>query len=58
MAKEAITKALDDCKLSYDKVEQACVGYVFGKYSNSKGLENIYNQIIKFLLLFSIIKYF
>ncbi|XP_076440938.1 sterol carrier protein 2-like [Babylonia areolata] len=30
MAKEAGTKALQDAGLSYDKVEQACCGYVYG----------------------------
>jgi acetyl-CoA acyltransferase len=31
MAKEAITNALDDSKLPYDAIEQACVGYVYGE---------------------------
>ena len=26
------TKALEDAGLSYDAIEQACVGYVYGKY--------------------------
>lgn len=30
LAKEAVTKALQDAKISYDKVQQACVGYVYG----------------------------
>ncbi|XP_017885836.1 non-specific lipid-transfer protein [Ceratina calcarata] len=30
MAKEAVTKALQDAKISYDKVKAACVGYVYG----------------------------
>lgn len=30
MAKEAVGKALKDAKLTYDKVEQAAVGYVYG----------------------------
>ncbi|CAL7935850.1 unnamed protein product [Xylocopa violacea] len=30
MAKEAVTKALQDAKLSYDNVKAACVGYVYG----------------------------
>lgn len=30
MAKEAGTKALEDAGLSYDAIEQACVGYVYG----------------------------
>jgi hypothetical protein len=30
MAKEAVTKALLDCGLSYDKIEQAAVGYCYG----------------------------
>lgn len=31
-AKEAVTKALQDCKLTINDVQQACVGYVYGKY--------------------------
>ncbi|KAK6196224.1 hypothetical protein SNE40_001489 [Patella caerulea] len=30
MAKEAGTKALNDAGISYEKIQQACVGYVFG----------------------------
>ncbi|KAL3869512.1 hypothetical protein ACJMK2_042183 [Sinanodonta woodiana] len=30
MAKEAGTKALQDAGITYDKIEQACVGYVYG----------------------------
>ncbi len=30
MAREAGTKALEDARISYDQVEQACVGYCFG----------------------------
>lgn len=30
MAKEAGTKALEDAGITYDEVEQACVGYVYG----------------------------
>lgn len=30
MAKEAVTKALQDAKITYDKVKAACVGYVYG----------------------------
>ncbi|XP_055948194.1 non-specific lipid-transfer protein-like 2 isoform X1 [Argiope bruennichi] len=30
LAKEAVVKALDDAKISYDLVQQACVGYVYG----------------------------
>lgn len=30
MAKEAITKALADAKISYNEVQQATVGYVYG----------------------------
>ncbi|KAK8739906.1 hypothetical protein OTU49_003259 [Cherax quadricarinatus] len=30
MAKEAVEKALNDAKVTYDKVEHACVGYVYG----------------------------
>src|SRR3954452_4108751 len=31
MAREAIQNALDDSKLPYDVIEQACVGYVYGE---------------------------
>ena len=27
----SVTKALADAGISYDKIEQACVGYVYGK---------------------------
>ncbi|XP_076764042.1 sterol carrier protein X-related thiolase [Xylocopa sonorina] len=30
MAKEAVTKALQDAKISYNNVKAACVGYVYG----------------------------
>jgi acetyl-CoA acetyltransferase len=30
MAKESGTKALEDADISYDQIEQACVGYVYG----------------------------
>ncbi|GFU16183.1 non-specific lipid-transfer protein [Nephila pilipes] len=30
LAKEAVTKALEDAKISYDLIQQACVGYVYG----------------------------
>jgi len=30
MAKEAGTKALEDAGISYEEVEQACVGYCYG----------------------------
>ncbi|XP_053989846.1 sterol carrier protein 2-like [Hylaeus volcanicus] len=30
MAKEAVTKALQDARISYDAVKAACVGYVYG----------------------------
>src|SRR4026207_559046 len=30
MAKESGTKALEDAGISFDQVEQACVGYVYG----------------------------
>lgn len=30
MAKEAVTKALRDARVSYDEVKAACVGYVYG----------------------------
>ena len=31
MGREAVTKALDDCKLPYSAVQQATVGFVYGK---------------------------
>jgi acetyl-CoA acyltransferase len=31
MAKEAIGKALEDARIPYEEVEQACVGYVYGE---------------------------
>lgn len=31
MAKEAVTKALSDAKIRVEDVNQACVGYVYGK---------------------------
>nr|CAD7413850.1 unnamed protein product [Timema cristinae] len=31
MAKEAVLKALDDAKLHHTDVQQACVGYVYGR---------------------------
>ena len=31
MAQEAVTKALLDCGLTYDAVEQAVVGYCYGE---------------------------
>lgn len=31
MMKESVTKALADAKIPYKDIEQACVGYVFGK---------------------------
>jgi sterol carrier protein 2 len=30
LANEAVTKALDDAKISYSKVKQAVVGYTYG----------------------------
>ncbi|XP_076649800.1 sterol carrier protein X-related thiolase [Halictus rubicundus] len=30
MAKEAVTKALQDARVSYDAIQAACVGYVYG----------------------------
>lgn len=31
MAKEAVTKALEDAHLNINDIQQACVGYVYGK---------------------------
>lgn len=30
LVKEAVVAALSDCRVPYEKVEQACVGYVYG----------------------------
>lgn len=30
MVKEAVTTALDDCKMKYSDIQQATVGYLFG----------------------------
>ncbi|KAL5016361.1 hypothetical protein ScPMuIL_005950 [Solemya velum] len=30
MARESVTKALEDAGITYDKINQACVGYVYG----------------------------
>jgi len=32
MAKEAVTKALNDAGLQISDIKQACVGYVYGTY--------------------------
>ena len=32
MAKEAVTKALNDSGLQISDIKQACVGYVYGMY--------------------------
>jgi len=40
MAQEAVRKALSDAKLSYNVVDQACVGYVYGTF--------VYNSNLKF----------
>ena len=32
MAKEAVTKALNDAGLQISDIKQACVGYVYGMY--------------------------
>jgi 3-oxoacyl-[acyl-carrier-protein] synthase III len=31
MGTEAVTKALKDAKITYDKIDQAAVGYVYGE---------------------------
>jgi acetyl-CoA acetyltransferase len=31
MAREAGSKALEDAEVSYDQVDQACVGYCYGE---------------------------
>jgi len=36
MAKEAGTKALQDAGVSYDKIEQACVGYCYGESTSGE----------------------
>ena len=32
MAKESVGKALEDAKVSYGDIQQAIVGYVYGKF--------------------------
>jgi len=32
MAKESVTKALNDARIDYKEIKQACVGYVYGNY--------------------------
>lgn len=47
MAKEAVGKALKDAKLTYDKVEQATVGYVYGKcYRSSYILSRQFREAV------------
>jgi acetyl-CoA acetyltransferase len=41
MAKEAGEKALADAGISYDEIEQACVGYCYGE--STSGQRAIYN---------------
>ncbi len=36
LAREAGTKALQDAGVSYDKIEQACVGYVYGESTSGE----------------------
>lgn len=36
MAAEAVTKALQDAKIDIHKVDQACVGYVYGNIPFNK----------------------
>lgn len=36
MVKEAVTTALDDCKLKYEDIQQATVGYLFGGTCNGQ----------------------
>lgn len=40
MAKEAVTKALNDAKVKYSDIKQACVGYVYG--DSTSGQRAIY----------------
>lgn len=34
MVQESVTKALNDANLNYDNINQAVVGYVYGKNQN------------------------
>ena len=34
----AVTKALQDAGIMFDEIEQACVGYVYGKIKNNRDL--------------------
>ena len=36
MVKEAVTAALNDCKVSYKEIEQAAVGYVYGESTSGQ----------------------
>jgi len=38
MVVESVTKALQDAKISIQKVDQACVGYVYGNNTKEKEL--------------------
>ena len=38
IAHEALTKALSDARITYDQVEQAAVGYVYGEWLYRDGL--------------------
>lgn len=40
MVKEAVTKAMTDAKINYRQIEQACVGYVFGKEKKNHSKQN------------------
>lgn len=35
MAVESVTKALQDAKINIEKIDQACVGYVYGNTSQT-----------------------
>lgn len=46
MAKEAVTKALEDSRLKHSDIKQACVGYVYGKYIFNLSLTGMCNRDI------------
>ena len=50
MAQESVSKALNDSKVSYKDVQQACVGYVYG--------ENFQSFLIPvFIYIFLVLEY-
>lgn len=46
MAVESVTKALQDAKIPMEKVDQACVGYVYGNGLFNKQIKNAINIML------------